>query len=196
MPPRDRSIFTAIASLEKEVDGEIFIPGMFFTPVTGTWTLTRSALGNYFMRKTAADNTAQLMIPLDSCVLFKKIGTDPVLPRQAARASRGIEITAIDLVYMIATAALDAHTYDLAKTTYANNAAPVIDSTIGGTLSGTLAVATQAQPYVTTITIGTPFTIGHNTTLATTWFELEVNAAATSVYDFYGMFLRFNHIIN
>ena len=76
---------------------------------------------------------------------------------------RGYQVTAIDVVYAIGTLALNAHSAAQNKITYANNAANVVASE-GGSISGTLATATQANPYVTTLTFATPFIVGANTT--------------------------------
>lgn len=179
-----------IRSLTKESDGAIFIEARSFGFDVGTWTFTRGAAGNYFMRKTAAANTPKAVAFL-SDLLLKKIGSDPQTGPNPTHDIRGVQITAIDLIYAIATTALNSHAFDLHQTTYANNAAPVVSSTVGGTLSGTLATATQAQPYVSTITVGTPFVV--NTTLVELWLEIAIDAAAGTVYDLYGAQVRFNY---
>lgn len=181
-----------VRALTKESDGQIFIPGHAFMFNVGTWTLTRGAAGNYFMRKTAAADTSNPAVNLTR-ELLKRIGADPSIAALApVHDIRGFQIKKLQAVYAIATAALVAHTYDLLRTTYVNNVAPAVDATIGGVLTGALAIAAQAQPYVTPITVGTPFVLGNNTDLVTDWFELTVNAAATSVYDLYGLFVDFN----
>lgn len=181
-----------VRSLLKETDGGSFIEARRFSLDVGTWTATRGAAGNYFMRKTAAAETSNPSVNL-STLLFSKIGSDPQSGPHPTHDIRGVQITAIDVIYAIGTAALTTHSYDIHDTVYANNAAPAVTSTIGGTLSGTLATATQAQPYLSTITPGTPFILGANTTRRTTFLELTVVAAATSVYDLYGIFVRFNY---
>lgn len=180
-----------IRSGTKETDGQIFIPAWDFQFDVGAWTLTRDAAGNYKMRKTAAANTPSPSINLSS-YLTKKIGADSQ-PIDARRDIRGFQVKKLHVVYAIGTVALTAHTYDLVRATYANNLAVVLDATIGGTLSGALATATQANPYVTPITVGTPFIVGNNVDLVTDWFELFVNAAATTVYDLYGVFVDYNY---
>jgi len=180
-----------VRSLTQETDGQIFIPGSAFQFNVGTWTLTRGAAGNYFMRKTAADETANPSINLTD-ILLKKFGTDPNSPDNT-HDIRGVELKKIQVLYAIGAAALDAHTYDLHQTTYANEIAPSVLSTIGGTLTGTLLTTTNVQPRVTAITVGTPYVLGNNTDLVADWFELTVDTALTSVYDLYGVFLDFDY---
>ena len=172
----------------KETDGELFIPASDFQFDVGTWTLTRSAVGNYFMRKTAAANTSNPSISVQARVL-KKIGADP---GSSAHDIRGVQVTAIDVLYAIATDVLTAHTAAFRRSTYANNAA-VVTAAVGGALAGALATATQANPYLTALTPATPFVLGNNVTDVADWFELTVTATATCVYDLYGVFVRFSY---
>lgn len=189
------SNFQRVRALEHETDGEVFVPAHQALYFTGTWTDTRNAEGNYMKRKTAADSTSQIAICLSE-ILFGKISTDPLPARvRTSRSMRGVRITAIDLVYAIATANMDAHTYDISQATHANNTAVALDDTVGGTLSGTLATATQASPYLSTITLGTPLIVGANTTRTSLWLEVTVDTAATTVYDFYGAYVRFDYNI-
>jgi len=61
----------------------------------------------------------------------------------------------------------------------------------GGTLTGTLATATNANPYLSTITLGTQsFFVTDD---AKVHIEIAVVAALTSVYKFYGITLHFDH---
>jgi hypothetical protein len=180
-----------IRSGTKETDGEVFIEGFNFAFDVGTWTFTRSALGNYFMRKTAAANVSHPAVDLGG-FLSKKIGPDPQ-SIDAPHDIRGFQVTQISVVYGIGTAALNAHSGALQRATYANNAAVVLTSP--SALTGALATATQANPYVTAQTVNTPFVVGNNVALVNDWYELTVDAAATSVYDLYGIFVAFNYNI-
>lgn len=176
----------------KEADGQIFISapilGMFFT---GTWTKTRVAAGDYVMRKTATDQAGQAVFDLSSLLLMK-VGTDPK-PSNMARDIRGFMLKSIDVVYGIGTTALDAHTYDIHQVVHANNVANAVTSTFGGTLSGTLATATQSNPYVTRITLGTPAVIGGNTAARGVLLEISWDAAAGSVLDYYGIYCNVDY---
>ena len=155
-------------------------------------------------RHTAAADSSFADVNLSS-YFEKKIGTDPILTDSppgkredvatGVNRIRGLEIKKLQYVYSIGTAALTTHTYDLHQTTYANNVAVSVSSTIGGTLTGTLATATQANPYVTAITIGTPYVIGANTDLIGDYFEVTLVFAATSAYDIYGLFVDYNYVL-
>lgn len=208
-----------IRSSTAESDGEIVVPGHQFRFAGGTWLFTRSAIGNYFMRKPAIAASDGAVLCLSQ--LFKKVGTDPITDQldsaslstaetgeyiaQAAdqgnfqnalggptARTRGFKVSSIDVIYGITTLAIaTAHTIALRRTTYATGVAPSV-ATIGGSLSGSLATATNAQPYVTTITVGTPFIIGSNTTDVLDWLEINVDTTggATTVYDLYAVVLK------
>lgn len=138
----------------------------------GTWTRTRVAEGNYVLRHTAADDTSIL-------------GVD-ITPIIRLASGFGFKLSSMDVIYNIGTLALDAHSITLDKISYANNTAVLVTSV---PLTGTLATATQAQPYLTNMAVTTP--AFNNTTNSKYVAELTVNAAATSAYDFYGLNLRF-----
>jgi hypothetical protein len=142
----------------------------------GTWTRTRVAEANYSLVHTPADDTSV-------------IGID-ILPQLRAAANKGFKLASIDVIYSIATLALDAHTFTLDSVSYANNVA--VSVTLAG--SGSLSTATQANPYVTNVQPITPAFI--NTACTKYVFELTVNAAATSVYSFYGLNLHFSKTIS
>lgn len=138
----------------------------------GTWTKTRVARGNYSYLHTAADETAILGIDLT-----------PIL---RTTATTGVELTSIDVIYTVGTLALDGHTLTLDAVSYANNAAATITNV---PLTGSLATATQANPYVSNIVITTPAYL--NVAGAKYVLELTVNAAATSAYSCFGLNLNF-----
>ena len=187
----------------QERDGGLWIPASAWSFYTGTWTDTRIAAGDYAMRKTAADNAGQAVVPV-SAYMLQKVGQDPnweatyatipgTTPADLAHDIRGFEIQSIDVVYGIGTAANDAHTYDAHQTTFANNVANAVVSTIGGTLTGTLATATQANPYVTRVTFGTPYVLGSNVALRAIVLEISWDAAATTVLDYYGAYVNYDY---
>lgn len=191
-----------LRSKTKETDGEVFIHAREFSYITGTWTFTRSAIGNYFFRHTAASESAFAVLPLST--LMKKIGTDPILteiygaavvgaPASEAHDIRGLQLTAIDLVYAIGTDLIAAHTAALRRTAFANNVALAI--TVPSTLTGVLQTATQASPYLTTLTVDTPFIVNSNTVRTADYLEIAMDATghATAVYDLYGAFFRLNY---
>lgn len=170
----------------------LFIPapvgGSFYT---GTWTDTRLAAGDYVMRKTAAANAGQAVFHLASYI-NQMIGSDPMVQGRT-HDIRGYEITSIDVIYAIATTALNSHTYDITQVTYANNTANAVVTTPGGTLTGTLATATQANPYVTNLSLGTPYVIATNTALRSCDLEIAWDAAVGTVLDYYGVYVRLDY---
>lgn len=195
-----RTVFAGgpVSVLTKETDGSIWIPASDATIYGGTWVNTRIAAGNYAMIKNAADEAGQIVFDLTKGLLTK-IGTDPTsvgsTSDMAAGAHdiRGVQIQSIDVVFQNITAALDAHTYDIHTAAYVNNIAVVLASTFGGTLTGTLATATQANPYVTRITLGTPSSPGLNSVVQNTNLEISWDAAPTSVLTYYGIFLNVHY---
>src|ERR687888_1079253 len=99
-----------IYQLTKHTDGGIFIPAKYASFYTGAWTDTRIAAGDYVMRKTAAANSGQTVFYLGAHLL-QKVGADPVSSNDAAHDIRGVQITSIDVVHAIGTAALTSHTF-------------------------------------------------------------------------------------
>lgn len=143
---------------------------------TGTWTVTRIAQGNYVARHTAADETS--IIAID------------ITPIIRTTASKGFRLDSFDVIYSIGTLALDAQSVTLDRVEYANNVAVSVNSIA---ITGTLATATQANPYVTNVAVNTP--AFDNTADSKYVIELTVNNSATSEYDFYGINLRFSQTI-
>jgi hypothetical protein len=143
---------------------------------TGTWTTTRIAQGNYVKRHTAADETSI-------------IGID-ITPMIRVAASKGFRLDSFDVIYSIATLAMDAHTLTLDRIAYANNVAVSVTSI---PLTGSLSTATQANPYLTNISVTTPaFDVTADSKYV---IEVTANNAATTAYDFYGIMLRFSQTI-
>jgi hypothetical protein len=143
---------------------------------TGTWTTTRVAQGNYVKRHTPGDETS--IIAID------------ITPQLRVAASKGFRLDSFDVMYAIAANALDAQSVVLDRIVYANNVAVSVTSV---PVTGTLATATQANPYVTNIAIDTPaFIITADSKYVV---ELTVNNAAASEYDYYGLNLRFSETI-
>ena len=143
---------------------------------TGTWTTTRIAEGNYVKRHTAAAETSI-------------IGID-ITPIIRAAANKGFRLDSFDVVYNIATLAMNAHTLTLDRIAYANNVAVSITSIA---ITGALSTATQANPYLTNVTVNAPaFDITSDSKYV---IEVTANNAATTAYDFYGIMLRFSQTI-
>ncbi len=139
----------------------------------GTWTQTYIAEGNHVLRHSAAADISVLVFDITEAI--------------RTASSKGFSLTSIDVVYSIGTANLTAHTATLDKVSYANNSAVTITS---APLTGSLATATQAQPYVSNLAVTTP--AFNNTADSKLVFEVTVNAATTSAYDMYGINLKFS----
>lgn len=143
----------------------------------GIWTMTRLARGDYALVKTAADDT--------SIIAFD------ITPQLVTAASKGFRLDSFDVNYSIATLALDAHTVTLDAITYANNSANAVSSVA---ITGVLATAIQANPYVTNVSVNSPaFLVSANSKYV---IELTVDAAATSAYTLYGLNLHFTKTIS
>lgn len=143
---------------------------------TGTWTVTRIAQGDYVSRHTAGDETS--IIAVD------------ITPMIVVAASKGFRLDSFDYIYSIGTLAMDAHSVTLDRIAYADNVAVSVTSIA---LTGSLATATQANPYVTNIAVTTPaFDVTADSKYV---MEITANNSATSAYDFYGVMLRFSQTI-
>lgn len=143
---------------------------------TGTWTVTRGSQGNYYAEHSAADETSI-------------IGVD-ITPAIRAAASKGFRLDSFDLIYGIATDPLDAHAVTLDRIEYANNVAVSVNTVA---ITGVLATATQANPYVTNVAVDTP---AFDVTADSKYIiEVTANNSATSVYDYYGIMLHFSETV-
>lgn len=139
----------------------------------GTWTTFRIARGNYVSRHTITDETTIIGIDINPAI---RIAT-----------SKGFMLNSFDVIYGINAGTLDAHTITLDRIVYANNVAVSITAI---PVTGTLATATQANPYVTNIVVTTP---AYLVTADSKYIiELTVNNSASSEYDYYGIMLRFS----
>ena len=142
----------------------------------GTWTDTRVSAGVYATVKSAADETAIIGIDI----------TDAI----RTTASKGKMVTSFDVVFSIGTADLDAHSAALYETIYADTT-PITTNNIG--LTGSLSFSTNANPQVNALSIASPGF--ENNARSKYTVEVTVDAAATSVYSFYGIILHFDETI-
>ncbi len=170
----DVDITDEIAALANDITDNQKIVGIddVLIASVGTWTRTRIAQGDYCLRHTPADDTSVLGIDITEAI--------------RTTAAKGFKLASIDVIHKIGTLALEAHTATLQKVAYANNVAVAVTNV---PLTGSLSVATQAEPYVNNLAVTTPaFNVTANSKYV---FELTVNAAETSEYDFYGLNLHF-----
>ena len=106
-------------------------------------------------------------------------------PRTALKV-KGIKLLSFDVIYLITTAALVAHTCRVDQTVYVNNVAKAITAVLATGANG-LQTATQANPYVTNVALGAAqqiYRVGLDTQV---WVEIASQTAATSVYQLYGV---------
>ncbi len=177
----------------------IWVPSTRWAFTTGTWTLTRGAAGNYFMRKTAAAATTNPAIDLQRAIrrtLAAAGSTASINSPLGAEVQEGGFLTGFNLVYGITTADLTSLAAALYETEYVNNTAPAVTSPGGALLSFPTAgvavpVAAQTQPYVVGFSLTTPYDIGQMKSTVSDWLELAVVDAGSSVFDLYGVLLKF-----
>lgn len=105
-------------------------------------------------------------------------------------SGQGVRLNSFSIVHQITVAALTSNTFNaLATTAYANNAATVVTAH-GGSITVTLPTATQANPYVTDATIGTPaFVNADATQVSLDWTAVLQN---TGVYAVMGIVARYS----
>ena len=106
---------------------------------------------------------------------------------------KGIKILDLTLCYQITGAALTLHTAGLSKSVFANNAAIVVTDVVANAANG-LATATQANPYVTKISVAAPtFNV---TDLSGLVLEWDATTQAAGAFRLYGAFLhcQFNYL--
>lgn len=145
----------------------------------GAFTLTRAAQGNWAQVHTVAADTSTYAFD--------------VTEQLRAAAGRGFELVSFDVVYLITTDVLVAHTPTLTTTVFANNVAV---SATNVAITGALATATQAQPYVTNVTVDVPaFSNPAAGTSVKQVIEITAQTSATTVYNVYGVNLRFTKSI-
>ena len=213
----------SIYSKAYETDGNIFIPATDFyvtSANTNAWAMTRIGAANFAYQLTASGTgTFYWALNFDQ-FLLQKTGTDPIFssivtnfpsgtsnfPSAVKLGSetlatdsdghliRGVQINSFYLVYSIATAAVTSHTITSKQNTWANNVA-VSQATIGGSITGSLATATQTNPYVTQLTFGTPFIAGANTNLVNEILEDAIVPVTTCVFTLYGAYVQFNYCL-
>lgn len=149
------------------------IPCKQFTAYTGTWTMTRNAVGDYVVKHTAAAETSLIQIDVTNYI--------------RTATSKGFMLTGFSYDYKIGTDVVTAHSMVLKSTLYANNTAHTVSDI---PLTVTLSTATQAQPYLTAGTITTPAFL--NVAMTKYAFEISAQFTATCAYETAGIFLTFS----
>jgi hypothetical protein len=177
----------------------IFISADQFATTVGTFTETRDAGGNYYKRKTGAEETAYAFCNISRAI--QRLASASVNTPLGTEVQGGGLITGFDLIYAIGTADLTSLTPALYQTTYSNDVAPSVMSP-GGTISPQLLlgvtktaiiatpIAAQALPYAVRFVLTTPYTIGANQPEISDWLELAIDDGGSSVFDLYGAVLQ------
>lgn len=106
-------------------------------------------------------------------------------------AKKGIRIKDITIVHAVSGVAVTIATPKLQTTLFANNAAPVVTDM---PMTGAISLPTQAQPYVSKLTVSAPAFI--TTDLTDLTFETAFTLANGTILDFYGAFLHFDYNLN
>ncbi len=139
----------------------------------GTWTQTRGAQGDYYLRRTAASSDDYF-------------GID-ITPALRTVAGKGYKLNSFDAIYEITDTDLENHVPTLDRIEYADATAVSVNSIA---ITGTLEVAVGGQPAVTNVAIDSPI---YNVTDDSKYvIEFRVNTSGgAEVYDFYGVMLKF-----
>lgn len=108
-------------------------------------------------------------------------------------ANKGARIDSIEIAYQVTVAALTTHSFtNLATRTFTNNVANAV-AQYGGAPTVTLATATQANPYLTTVTFAAPvFMNTDNTEVNVEWQAVMQN---TGVYRVYGVMVNWTQAL-
>jgi hypothetical protein len=138
----------------------------------GTWT-DSEASDVWYIRRTAADATFNLRIPIK-------------LPSNSV-ALKGAKLVSIELFYTIATAAMDSVAATIYQTIFPADGAAAAASTSHAfsydTGHDTAAERIDVDEHKMTLTLTTPVWIDDDDLF---FVELACDAAATSVFDFFG----------
>jgi hypothetical protein len=109
---------------------------------------------------------------------------------------KGILFKAIYPVYQLTTAAQTTNTIGLTKTTFANVTAPVVTNIIANANNG-LAVATNAQPYVTPIPVPVASQVYQTSRFTEYVIEWDITpSGATAIALLFGIFIDVSYNLN
>jgi|ERR1700730_2477145 len=192
-------------------------PGDIVWDVAAQGVIARTAAGQWTVNHPAAANTTNYAVNLTTAILRRlgffedlqeQFGGTGISgsaqqqfyrPDQSAGMStgqqitprttfkiKGFKLTEYDIIYSIGTANLTGHTTRVDQTQYLNGLAPVTTSVLASGANG-LATAFTAQPYVTTVTLPAAQQIYRTLSDLALWIEVQVVAAATSVYNLIGI---------
>lgn len=164
-----------------KTDGVVFVGPNDVETFIGTWTKTRLASGNIALVKTAGADNAFILADITSML--------------RSTASKGLKLTSIQYAFGIGAADLTAHYATIKKVAFADNAAPTV-SNVQAASSIYKVAGTVTSPFIRTITVSSPaFLNPFPTALENDKWLLEINvdAAGSSTYDFFGLWFVFTH---
>lgn len=144
--------------------------------ITGTWTKTRNAAGNYDMVKTSNAETGYAILNL-SRFLARMLAPTTNSPL-GAEFDAGI-LTGFDLIYSVGSGALTSITPSLYETTFVNGVAPSVNSAQAQfVLTPATASAAQStdatKPAVTFFSLADFWLLGSNTPDVQDYLEIAV----------------------
>lgn len=155
-----------------------FIPPTQASVSSGTWSLTDASNVVRYVRN-AADSTFNLFIPL--------------LTPANARALKGARLKSIDVFYKIATAACDDFaTVEVSKMALKANGSAITGEAASVTLDADHDTANERKAlgdHTLTISLNAPAWVDEDDVY---WLKLGVDAAATSVFTFFGVRVNFD----
>jgi len=157
--------------------------------------IVRAAAGDWSRQRTAAGaETYNFRIVLTQAIIGRLgVVYDQTTPGGGLTQSKGFKITKFDVIHQVTVAALTSHTVTgFQQTAYSNNVATAV--TTVSAVTGTLHTATQANPYVDTITVTTPIFFNTQDALAT--FEWQAVLQNTGVYSIKGVVAYFSFNLN
>lgn len=194
-------------------DGKLFV-GAQHLLVNGTTVLTRTAAGNWNFAQ-GNSQTVQYAVNVADLVMRRlgffedlqeqfggagvaasaqirtyrpdvigSMNTGQQLQPRTAFKTKGFRVTGYNVIYAIAGANLTAHTTRVDTLSFVNNVAPSAAVILASGANG-LAVATQAQPYVTVVSIsGATYFITNNADYV---IEVQAQTPGGGTYVLYGI---------
>lgn len=167
----------------------IFIPATEACVAVSSTTgpvVIRTAANDWALSRTAgAAETLSFRCDIASALMARGILAVSRTGPGGMPRSGDIRIISVSIAHQITVAALTTNTLNkISKTTYAHNTANAV-ADFGGTLTGALPTAVQANPYLTKITLGTPAYLpsGANS-VGIDWTVVTQN---TGVYSVFGI---------
>lgn len=156
--------------------------------VSGTWTVTRGAAGNYFLRRTASA-AAQVF---EWRFTPKAMVISDTADTSRGEVARGARIESLDMVYAITVAAMDAVTVALDTTAFTNGG--TIPTTVSRPVTGTAVLTAAATYKKTNFPVTTPFVVD-NTMDCFITLTVDGDAGAAGLFDLYGFYINYDLLL-